>query len=99
MREELNLAVGVQPINALKWNFLRLPLGKIESRIGEINRTVGTDNHIIRAVESLALIMVCQHRVMSLRVNRNNPSKHARAVNKMNSRSKVFPSGSPSSIR
>src|SRR2546423_15087132 len=72
-----------EPIHALEWNLLLLSLYQVQRRIGEIDRPIRADDHIVGAVEAFPLIAVGQNLVMSLRLDLDDGAQNAGTVVKM----------------
>src|SRR2546430_449040 len=72
-----------EPIHALEWNLLLLSLYQVQRRIGEIDRPIRADDHIVGAVEAFPLIAVGQNLVMSLRLDLDDGAQNAGTVDKM----------------
>src|SRR2546421_12183019 len=72
-----------EPIHALEWNLLLLSLYQVQRRIGEIDRPIRADDHIVGAVEAFPLIAVGQNLVMSLRLDLDDGGQNAGTVDKM----------------
>src|SRR5256884_9788988 len=73
----------LEPIHALEWNLLLLSLYQVQRRIGEIDRPIRADDHIVGAVEAFPLIAVGQNLVMSLRLDLDDSAQNAGTVDKM----------------
>ena len=70
----------LQPIDALKGNLLLFSRNQIERWISEIQRALGPDNDVVRAVETLSLISICEHFVFPVRSHRDEGSQNARTI-------------------
>src|SRR6266436_6643227 len=64
--QETNIALFIQAVHTLERGFLLLSLYQIECGIGEVNRAVGTDYHIVRAVQFLSFVTISQYGVFSV---------------------------------
>src|SRR5580700_1595192 len=79
--EQSHGTVLAEAIDALKRNFLRLALRKIECGIRKIEGTVRAQNNIVRAIETLTVISICKHGVPSIGArNGNDRAKNAGAI-------------------
>src|SRR5262249_41011301 len=63
---------------ALVGKLLLFSLWQVQCRIGEIQRAVGADDDIVRAVEPLAFVLVGEHRVFAVGIYANDRAQNAR---------------------
>src|SRR5271169_2081755 len=77
----MNVALGVQAINALKGDFLLFSGHQIHRRIREIESAIRANDHVVRAVESLALVAIRQDFVFSVSSHFDDGTQHTRTVN------------------
>ncbi len=64
-------------------NLLLLSLHQVESRIGEIDRAIRANDHIVRAIEAFPLIAVSQDLVFAIRLDLDDGAQNAGTVQKM----------------
>src|SRR6267378_4919882 len=81
--EQAYLAIGIQAIHALKRNLLLHSLHQVESRVGEVDRTVGADDYIVGAVEAVPLITISENLVMPAGLDSDDGAQDAGAIEKM----------------
>ena len=78
--QQSNFAVCAQAEHALIRKLLLFAFDEIERGIGEIERAIGSQNDIVRAVEFLPLIAIGEHFVFSVRIHGDDGAQDAGAI-------------------
>src|SRR5215813_6470576 len=78
--EQLNIAIGVQAIDSLEWYFLLFTCNQIQCRISKIQRGIGTDDDIIRAVQLFSVVVVRQNLILAVRCHLNDGAQNAGTI-------------------
>src|SRR5207302_5891703 len=81
--EQAYFAIRIETIHSLERNLLLLSLHQVQSRIGEIDRAVRADDHIVGAIEAFPLIAVGQNFVKSVGLDLDDGAQNAGTVEKM----------------
>src|SRR5205823_5864350 len=79
---EYECGVRAQPVDSLKWNFLLLSFQQVKSRIGEIQRSIGAHNDVVRAIKPLPFKAVGKRRILPIRTHADYRSQYACAIDK-----------------
>ena len=81
--QQLHFVIRIEAIHTLERNLLPLSLRQIESRVGEIDRTVRTNDDVVRAIEVFPLVAVGQDLVFAIRLDLDDGAQNARTVQQM----------------